>query len=75
VVGLDEVGEQFGCGEMFLPDLVQAAEAMKVAVAILEPEMARSGSSRRILSTHQPDPLAPELAKELQRIIASVESS
>ena len=28
VVGLDEVGEQFGCGEMFLPDLVQAAETM-----------------------------------------------
>lgn len=30
--------------------------------------------ARRILSTHQPDPLAPELAKEFQRIIASVES-
>lgn len=49
VVGLDEVGEQFGCGEMFLPDLVQAAEAMKAAVAVLEPEMARRGSSRQIL--------------------------
>lgn len=49
VVGLDEVGEQFGCGDMFLPDLVQAAEAMKVAVAVLEPEMARRGSSRQIL--------------------------
>lgn len=51
VVGLDEVGEQFGCGEMFLPDLVQAAEAMKAAVAVLEPEMARRGSSRQILGT------------------------
>ncbi len=49
VIGLDEVGEQFGCGEMFLPDLVQAAEAMKAAVAVLEPEMARRGSSRQIL--------------------------
>lgn len=49
VVGLDEVGEQFSCGEMFLPDLVQAAEAMKAAVAVLEPEMARRGSSRQIL--------------------------
>ncbi len=49
VVGLDEVGEQFGCGDMFLPDLVQAAEAMKAAVAVLEPEMARRGSSRQIL--------------------------
>jgi corrinoid protein of di/trimethylamine methyltransferase len=49
VAGLDEVGEQFGCGEMFLPDLVQAAEAMKAAVAVLEPEMARRGSSRHVL--------------------------
>lgn len=49
VVGLDEVGEQFGCGEMFLPDLVQAAEAMKAAVAILEPEMARLGAAREML--------------------------
>ncbi len=49
VVGLDEVGEQFGCGEMFLPDMVQAAEAMKVAVAILEPEMARLGAAREML--------------------------
>jgi corrinoid protein of di/trimethylamine methyltransferase len=49
VAGLDEVGEQFGCGAMFLPDLVQAAEAMKAAVAVLEPEMARRGSSRHTL--------------------------
>lgn len=49
VVGLDEVGEQFGCGEMFLPDLVQAAEAMKAAVAILEPEMTRLGAAREML--------------------------
>jgi corrinoid protein of di/trimethylamine methyltransferase len=49
VAGLDEVGHQFGCGAMFLPDLVQAAEAMKAAVAVLEPEMARRGSSRHVL--------------------------
>lgn len=30
--------------------------------------------ARRILSSHQPDPLAPELVEELRRIIASVES-
>ena len=49
MVGLDEVGEQFGCGERFLPDLVLAGEAMKAAVAILEPEMARSGTAREML--------------------------
>lgn len=49
VVGLDYVGEKFGCAEMFLPDLVQAAEAMKAAVAVLEPELARLGAARHIL--------------------------
>ena len=49
VPGLDEVGENFGCGEMFLPDLVLAAEAMKSAVAVLEPEMTRRGTARQVL--------------------------
>ncbi|NJN95850.1 MAG: hypothetical protein HC875_17960 [Anaerolineales bacterium] len=49
IVGLDQVGEQFGCGNLFLPDMVQAAEAMKTAVAILEPEIARRGVTRQIL--------------------------
>ena len=49
VPGLDEVGEQYGCGEMFLPDLVLAAEAMKGAVAVLEPELARRGAVRSVL--------------------------
>lgn len=49
VLGLDEVGEQFGCGDMFLPDLVMAAEAMKAAVALLEPELAKRGSARTVL--------------------------
>lgn len=51
VTGLDEVGEEYGCGEMFLPDLVLAAEAMKAAMAVLEPELARRGASRQILGT------------------------
>jgi corrinoid protein of di/trimethylamine methyltransferase len=49
VKGLDNVGEAFGCGEMFLPDLVLAAEAMKRAIVVLEPEMERQGSERHIL--------------------------
>jgi corrinoid protein of di/trimethylamine methyltransferase len=49
VKGMDNVGEAFGCGEMFLPDLVLAAEAMKRAIVVLEPEMERQGSERHIL--------------------------
>jgi trimethylamine corrinoid protein len=51
VTGLDEVGAQYGCGEMFLPDLVLAAEAMKAAMAVLEPELARRGAARQSLGT------------------------
>ena len=49
VPGISYVGEQFGAGEMFLPDLMMAAEAMKAAVAVLEPEMQRRGTQRQML--------------------------
>lgn len=49
VVGMSDVGEQFSAGEMFLPDMMLAAEAMKAAVAVLEPEMTRRGMQRTML--------------------------
>lgn len=49
VPGISYVGDQFGAGEMFLPDLMLAAEAMKAAVAVLEPEMQRRGMQRKML--------------------------
>ncbi len=49
VPGLDEVGAGFGKGDLFLPDLVMAGEAMKAATAVLEPEMRRGGVERQIL--------------------------
>jgi corrinoid protein of di/trimethylamine methyltransferase len=49
VNGVNYVGQQFGCGDMFLPDLVLAGEAMKAAVAVLEPEMQKRGSQRQML--------------------------
>jgi corrinoid protein of di/trimethylamine methyltransferase len=49
VQGVNYVGEQFQCGEMFLPELVLAGEAMKAAVAILEPELAKRGAERKML--------------------------
>ncbi len=41
--GIREVGRLWGEGEMFLPELVMGAEAMKRAMAILEPSIAGSG--------------------------------
>jgi corrinoid protein of di/trimethylamine methyltransferase len=49
VKGVNYVGAQFSCGDMFLPDLVLAGEAMKAAVAVLEPEMKRRGTERQML--------------------------
>ncbi len=51
VPGVDYVGAQYEKGEMFLPDLVLAGEAMKAAVAVLEPEITRRGGHRQTLGT------------------------
>lgn len=37
------VGDGFACGELWLPDLIAAAEAMSAGTAILEAEIARRG--------------------------------
>lgn len=49
IPGVNYVGEQFSCGEMYLPELVGAGEAMKAAIAVLEPEMTKRGMARQIL--------------------------
>jgi len=46
--GMQQVGIEFGAKNLFLPDVVIAAEAMKKAAAILEPEMTRLGSQRTV---------------------------
>jgi len=43
--GMKVVGERFGAGEMQLPFVLQSAEVMKSAVALLEPHMEKSDSS------------------------------
>ncbi|NTU56632.1 MAG: hypothetical protein HGA79_10325, partial [Anaerolineales bacterium] len=47
--GVNEVGDSFACGNVFLPELVMAGEAMKAAIAVLEPELKRQGTTREIL--------------------------
>src|SRR4030095_519363 len=43
--GMKVVGERFGAGEMQLPFVLQSAEAMKAAVALLEPHMEKADTS------------------------------
>ena len=47
--GVNTVGDSFACGQAFLPELVMAGEAMKAAIAVLEPEMKKTGAQRQIL--------------------------
>ena len=49
VKGVNVVGEEFSCGNAFLPELVMAGEAMKAAIGILEPELNRRGTTRDVL--------------------------
>jgi corrinoid protein of di/trimethylamine methyltransferase len=46
VPGMAEVGEQFAKHQMFLPDMLAAAEAMKAAMSVLDPELKRQGGER-----------------------------
>lgn len=47
--GMDVVGELFSSGEYFLPDLILGGEAMKAALAVLEPALKASGQARQVL--------------------------
>ena len=46
VPGMHDVGEQFAKGQMYLPDMMASAEAMRAAMAVLDPELKKLGSER-----------------------------
>ncbi|HYU15458.1 MAG TPA: dihydropteroate synthase, partial [Candidatus Acidoferrum sp.] len=47
--GMNVVGELFGAGKMFLPQVVKSARVMKKAVAILEPLMEREREAQGLV--------------------------
>ncbi|HEY7588577.1 MAG TPA: corrinoid protein [Thermoplasmata archaeon] len=57
--GIRDVGRRFGEGELFLPELVMAAEAMRAGVAVLEPRIPKGADTRKVhrvvLATVQDD--------------------
>jgi 5-methyltetrahydrofolate--homocysteine methyltransferase len=68
--GMKVVGERFGSGEMQLPFVLQSAEVMKTAVALLEPHMEKSdasGKGRIVLATVRGD--VHDIGKNLVDII------
>jgi len=46
VPGMHDVGEQFAKGQMYLPDMMASAEAMRAAMAVLDPELRKLGAER-----------------------------
>jgi len=42
---MDRVGNSFERGEIFLPELLMAGDAMKASIELLRPELARKGAS------------------------------
>lgn len=60
VPGMHDVGEQFARGQMYLPDMMASAEAMRAAMAVLDPELKKLGTARAmagvvVLGTTQGD--------------------
>jgi 5-methyltetrahydrofolate--homocysteine methyltransferase len=70
LAGMKTVGDLFGAGEMQLPFVLQSAEVMKAAVAVLEPYMEKAdqgGKGRVVLATVKGD--VHDIGKNLVDII------
>jgi 5-methyltetrahydrofolate--homocysteine methyltransferase len=70
--GMDEVGRLFNTNQLIVAEVLQSAEAMKAAVAFLEPHMQKSDSASRgkvILATVKGD--VHDIGKNLVEIILS----
>ena len=72
LAGMQVVGQRFGSGEMQLPFVLQSAEVMKAAVALLEPHMEKSDAAGRgtmVIGTVRGD--VHDIGKNLVDIILS----
>jgi len=72
--GMEEVGEMFGQGKMFLPQVVKSARTMKVAVDILEPHISKEnkkGATRKkmVIATVKGD--VHDIGKNILSIVLS----
>jgi corrinoid protein of di/trimethylamine methyltransferase len=75
VKGIEEVGDLFGRGEFFLPELVQGAEAMKAAVAVLQPELDKSKVGRKVTGVAVAGTVAGDIHEIGKTIVCSMLSA
>lgn len=73
MAGMTRVGELFGEGKMFLPQVVKSARVMKEAVAVLEPHMMtndkQSSRNRVVLATVKGD--VHDIGKNIVSVVLS----
>ena len=70
--GLREVGTRYETGEIFMVELVAAAEAMKSAMKILEPEILKRKSERKVLGKVVLGTVAGDIHDIGKNIVASL---
>jgi corrinoid protein of di/trimethylamine methyltransferase len=75
VKGIETVGDLFGKGEFFLPELVQGAEAMKAAVAVLQPELDKTKGGRQPLGVAVAGTVAGDIHEIGKTIVCSMLSA
>jgi len=75
VKGIEEVGDLFGRGEFFLPELVQGAEAMKAAVVVLQPAIDAAGGASRSLGVAVAGTVAGDIHEIGKTIVCSMLSA
>lgn len=70
--GIREVGNKFADGEVFLPELIMAAEAMKKALEVLEPELRNEKKERKTLGKVLLGTVAGDIHSIGKTIVASM---
>ncbi|MGC8896025.1 MAG: cobalamin B12-binding domain-containing protein [Candidatus Bathyarchaeia archaeon] len=73
--GIREVGNKFANGEVFLPELIMAAETMKKALEILEPELKKKKKERKTLGKVLLGTVAGDIHSIGKTIVASMLSA
>ncbi|MCS6848442.1 MAG: methionine synthase [Anaerolineae bacterium] len=70
MAGMNVVGDLFGAGKMFLPQVVKSARVMKRAVAVLEPYIKAEREADSTLPAHEPEAESRESKAKI--VIATV---
>jgi len=69
---IQEIGTAFGRGELFLPELVMAAEAVKKGQAIIEAELKKANKTRKYLGRFMIGTVAEDIHDIGKNIVAAL---